>query len=143
MPLRFGAKMSAQSGTPIDANVIVRKTVRDAVQSFGESVVPLGDSAWIEIDGVHIILNTVRSQVFNPDLFTNMGIDPRSMRLLVVKSTNHFHNAFEPIAADILYAEVDGPYPSDPVHNPYYKLRRAIWPRVEYPHDTDELEHAS
>ena len=42
--LRFGAKMSAVAGDPIDADVIVRNVVRNAVQSFGTSVVPLGDS---------------------------------------------------------------------------------------------------
>ena len=72
-----------------------------------------------------------------------MGIDPTTMRVLIVKSTNHFHDAFAPIAADILYAEIASPYPSDPATNPYTKLHRAIWPRVLDPHTIEELEHAS
>lgn len=134
LPLRFGAKMSANAGDPIDATVIVRKCVRKAVQSFGDSIVPLGDSVWIEIDGIDVVLNTVRSQVFNPDIFVNMGIDPLTKQLLVVKSTNHFHDAFAKIAAGILYAAVDGPYPNDPVNNDYSTLTRAIWPRIDNPH---------
>lgn len=133
--LRFGGKMSDQAGDPIDADVIVRKTVRDAVQSFGASVVPLGDSVWIEIDGIHVILNTVRSQVFSPDLFTNMGIDINKMRMLFVKSTNHFHAAFEPIAAEILYVAINGPYPNEPKTTAYKHLSREIWPRIENPHN--------
>ena len=132
--LRFGAKMSEGSGTPIDADVIVRKAVRDAVQSFGTSVVPLGDSVWIEVEGIDVILNTVRSQVFNPDIFSNLGINPVSKSLLVVKSTNHFHDAFSRISGEILYAAVNGPYPSDPAANDYKHLSRDIWPRVEDPH---------
>ena len=76
----------------------------------------------------------MRSQVFNPDIFTNLGIDPSSKAVLVVKSTNHFHDAFSRISNDILYAAVDGPYPNDPATNDYKALTRAIWPRVENPH---------
>ena len=134
LTLRFGGKMSNKGGEPIDAEVRVRNLVRDATQSFGQSIVPLGDCAWIEMNGVDVILNTVRSQVFSPDLFTNLGIDIQSKSLLVVKSTNHFHAAFSTITESILYAAVDGPYPNDPVTNDYKKLNREIWPRAENPH---------
>jgi microcystin degradation protein MlrC len=137
LPLRFGGKMSAAAGEPIDAKVTVRKVVRDAVQSFGTSVVPLGDSVTICVAGIAVVLNTVRSQIFSPDAFSNMGIDPLSKKILVVKSTNHFHDAFSRIAADILYAAVEGPYPNDPARNDYRNLSRAIWPRVEDPHTKD------
>jgi microcystin degradation protein MlrC len=132
--LRFGAKMSEFAGDPIDADVIVRKVKRNAVQSFGQSIVPIGDAAWIEVGGVDVILNSVRSQVFNPDIFFNMGIDPKEKALLVVKSTNHFHDAFSRISPEILYVAIDGPYPNNPVTNNYTNLERQIWPRVENPH---------
>lgn len=135
LKLRFGAKMSADGGAPIDAEVKVVRTMRDAVQSFGQSVVPLGDAVWIQLAGIDVILNSVRSQVFNPDVFSNFGIDPVAKRLLVVKSTNHFHDAFSRIASEILYAAVSGPYPNDPKTNNYTHLKRSIWPLVENPHD--------
>ena len=132
--LRFGAKMSQFAGEPMDAYVIVRRAVRDAVQSFGQSIVPLGDAVWIEVGGIDVILNSVRSQVFNPDIFSNFGINPKSKKTLIVKSTNHFYDAFSRISQDILYAAVDGPYPNDPKTNSYSNLTRDIWPRVENPH---------
>ncbi|MFT4729155.1 MAG: microcystin degradation protein MlrC [Granulosicoccus sp.] len=135
LTLRFGGKMSDKAGEPIDAEVLVRNLVRQATQSFGESVVPLGDSAWITVNGVDVILNTVRSQVFNPDVFSNLGIDPLQKSILVVKSTNHFHDAFAHIASDIFYAAVDGPYPNNPISNDYQNLTREIWPRAENPHN--------
>ena len=130
-PLRFGGKMSAAGGEPIDATVVVRNVVRDATQSFGESIVPLGDSVWIQVDDIDVILNSVRSQVFNPDIFSNLGIDPASRSVLVVKSTNHFHAAFSLLTPSIIYAAVDGPYPNDPATNSYQHLKRDIWPRVQ------------
>ena len=132
--LRFGAKLSEFAGEPLDADVIVRQTMREAVQSFGQSVVPLGDAVWIEVGGIDVILNSVRSQVFNPDAFSNFGIDLKKKKILVVKSTNHFYDAFSRISDDILYAAVDGPYPSQPETNAYHNLMRKIWPRIENPH---------
>jgi microcystin degradation protein MlrC len=113
----------------------VVRLVRNAMQSFGDSKVPLGDCAVIRVDGIEVILNTVRSQVFNPDIFTNLGIDPMSKKILVVKSTNHFHDAFAPIAGRIIYASIDGPYPNNPATNDYKHLNRDIWPRVASPHE--------
>lgn len=135
LQLRFGGKMSAGSGEPLDAEVIVHGTRAAALQSFGDSVVPLGASVWIEVGGIDVILNTVRSQVFNPDIFSNFGIDPLVKSVLVVKSTNHFQEAFSHIASEILYVAIDGPYPNNPVTNEYKHLTRAIWPRVEDPHN--------
>jgi microcystin degradation protein MlrC len=140
MPLRFGGKTSATAGAPIDAEVEVIRIVRNAEQSFGDSRVPLGDAVAIRIGGVEIILNSVRSQAFSPDLFSNLGIDPSTRRILIVKSTNHFRAAFAPIAAEILYASIDGLYPSNPLTNGYSKLSRPVWPIVENPHG--EMESA-
>ena len=133
--LRFGAKMSEFAGEPLDGDVVVKRTMRDAVQSFGQSIVPLGDAVWIEVGGIDVILNSVRSQVFNSDVFSNFGIDPLRKELLVIKSTNHFHDAFSRMSDDILYAAVDGPYPNTPETNAYTNLTREIWPRVENPHE--------
>ena len=132
--LRFGAKMSQFSGEPLDMDVVVRRAMCDAVQSFGQSVVPLGDAVWIKVNGVDLILNSVRSQVFNPDVFSNFGIDVSRKKILVVKSTNHFQDAFSKISQNILYAAIDGPYPNRPETNLYCNLTREIWPRVENPH---------
>jgi microcystin degradation protein MlrC len=137
--LRFGGKMSDQAGEPIDADIIVKKISRDAVQSFGGSIVPIGDAVTIQMKGVELILNTVRSQVFNPDIFWNMDINPLKKDFLVVKSTNHFYDAFSPIASEIVYATVDGPYPNDPVTNNYTQISRPIWPINKTPHGSAEV----
>lgn len=131
--LRFGGKTSSTAGDPIDATVTVLRNQRDAVQSFGESVVPLGDCWVIRLGGIDVVLNSNRSQAFSPDLFTNLGIDVTSKKVLVVKSTNRFYGAFSKIAAQVLYASVDGPYPNNPKTTPYTRLTRPIWPIVSNP----------
>lgn len=132
-PLRFGGKVSASAGDPMDAMVTVKYLQRKATQSFGTSIVSLGDAACIEFEGIEVILNTARTQVYDPDIFSNMGIDPMTKTLLVVKSTNHFAAAFAPIAESILYVAVEGPYPSTPETNDYRHLSRDLWPRCADP----------
>lgn len=142
LPLRFGAKMSPDGGVPIDAEVTVRNLVRDAVQSFGSSSVPMGDAAWITVGGIDVVLSTVRSQTFCPDAFPNLGIDFAGKHILVVKSTNHFQAAFSKVASRILYVAVAGSYPSDLSTNNYTRLTRPIWPRVEDPFRAAKSEAA-
>ncbi|OJF94104.1 hypothetical protein AX760_12660 [Pararhizobium antarcticum] len=75
------------------------RLVRDAQMQFGKSRVPFGDAAHIRLGGIDIILNSTRAQGFDPSLFSTLGIDPLSRKILVIKSTNHFHAAFSKIAA--------------------------------------------
>lgn len=133
--LRFGGKSGPLGGEPIDARVTVMKTLAEGWQSFGPSRVTLGASAVVRIEGteIDIILNTNRTQTFEPDIFSNIGIDPMKKNVLVVKSTNHFHAGFVPIAAEIIYVAAPSSYPSNPRTTSYRKLSRAIWPRVENP----------
>ncbi|WP_131195656.1 M81 family metallopeptidase [Lichenihabitans psoromatis] len=134
--LRFGGKAGPDGGAPIDADVTVLKAVPEGWQSFGASRVTLGATAVIRIEGtaVEVILNTNRTQTFEPDIFSNLGIDPAAKAILLVKSTNHFHAGFAPVAAEIIYIDAGAPYPSDPRRTVYRKLTRPLWPRVDDPH---------
>lgn len=134
IPLRFGAKSAPGTGQPIDGLVKVVKVVPQAEQAFGASFVPIGDSVHIRIKGIDVILNSTRAQSFDPSVFSALGIDPASRKILVIKSTNHFHAAFARIAAEIIYCSAGSPYPNDPATNAYRKAPRDIWPMVADPH---------
>jgi microcystin degradation protein MlrC len=136
LQLRFGGKAGPDAGAPIDARVEIVKATPQSWQSFGASRVKLGPTALVRLEGsaVEVILNTNRTQTFEPDIFSNLGLDPMSKAMLLVKSTNHFHAGFAPIAADIIYIDAGAPYPSHPRETNYRKLAREIWPRVENPH---------
>ena len=130
-PLRFGGKIGPASGLPIDAEVTVIGLKRDCWQSFGPTQVPLGDCAAVRIGGVEVVLITKRTQALGLELFSNLGIDPHTKKLVVVKSTNHFMAAFGPIAKQVLYIESDGPLSRDYRKIPYKKVQRPIWPLDE------------
>jgi microcystin degradation protein MlrC len=126
--LRFGGKIGPASGQPIDADVKVIGLAEDCWQSFGPTQVKLGDCAAIRVGGVEIVLITNRTQALGLELFRNVGIEPTTKKLLVVKSTNHFHAAFGPIADRVLYVESDGPLPRQYERIPYTRVQRPIWP---------------
>lgn len=127
-PLRFGGKIGPQSGMPIDAEVEVIALAQNAWQSFGPTQVPVGDCAGIRVDGVEIVLITKRTQAVGLELFSNVGIDPLSKSILVVKSTNHFMAAYGPIAKRVIYVDSDAPISRDYRKIPYTRVDRPIWP---------------
>ena len=139
--VRLGGKLGSASGDPVDANVTVMNLVRDAYQPFGKSLAPLGNMAWLRIgesddDAIDVAVNDHRVQSFHPDCFSAVGIDPHKRRGLIVKSTQHFHAGFAPLAAEILYVSAPGTGSMDMRALPYTRVTRALWPLVEDPHGT-------
>ena len=127
-PLRIGGKIGPASGQPVDAMVEVTALAQDCWQTFGPTQVPLGNCAAVKIGGVEVVLITKRTQALGLELFSNVGIDPRARKILVVKSTNHFMAAFGPIAKRVIYVESDAPLARDYRKIVYTKVKRPIWP---------------
>ena len=125
LPFRFGGKTARSSGPPVDAEVEVIRCVPNAHQTFAGAIVPLGDVASIRMGGVEAVLISTRAQAMGIDLFSNLGIDPKQRKILVVKSNQHFYASFSQIAAQVIYAEGDGPLPRD--------VRKLPWTRIAAP----------
>ena len=126
--LRFGGKIAATSGDPIDAMVTVTKLVRNATQTFGKALSNVGDAAAIDVNGIAVVLIDNRTQALGSDLFTNLGIDLAARRIVVVKSTNHFFASFSKVAEEVLYMDAPGPLPRDFLRLPYTRVERPKWP---------------
>lgn len=133
LALRIGGKMGPTSGDPLDLTGRVTKLAADAQQTFDGNPSPLGDAAAFEVEGVHIVLISTRDQAFGTDLFTNLGIDPATKRLVVVKSSQHFYAGFGPIAKRVVYINGPGALQADFTKLPYRNLRRRLWPMVDDP----------
>ncbi len=133
--LRLGGKMGPMSGDPLDLRVTVTRVVPDAMQSFGHGPdrarSRLGDAVALHAHGIDIVVNSIRTQVYAPDAFTNLGIDPTQKKILVVKSTQHFYTGFAPIATQILYVAAPGALQTDFAALPYRRVDRSLWPLSE------------
>lgn len=134
LELRVGGKCGPTSGDPLDLRVSVRRVVKNGSQSFGPSRNQTGDIVWVRSDqGIDLVLNSVRTQVFHPDAFTQLGIDLTEYRIVVVKSTQHFYAGFKPIASEVYYVSGPGALSSDYAAIPLTKRTAPYWPRVDDP----------
>lgn len=129
LPMRLGGKTSPMSGDPLDAWCEV-KTLQPAMVMTGlaGTAVPLGDCALVDVQGVEVVLISRRSQAMGTDLFTQLGCDLATRRLVVVKSSQHFRAAFAPLSVRVFYANAPGSVTADLRLLPYRHLRRPKWP---------------
>jgi len=127
LSMRLGGKLGPVSGDPLDAAVVVRGLLRDArVPGLSGSEDALGDCALLAIGGVEVVANARRTQAFSTELFTQFGIDLRARRILVVKSSQHFHAAFSPIAAQVIHVDAPGTLTQDLAALPFVRARPEV-----------------
>lgn len=133
MRVRLGGKVDVTSGQPVDLEVTVRGAGEDLHQMMGETRMNMGAAVWLEADGVHLIVNDTRTQAFHPVGFTSLGLDLSALRAIVVKSSQHFHAGFAPIASEVIYIAGPGAITPDYANIPYTKRDGAYWPKVDDP----------
>ena len=137
LELRLGGKMGPMSGDPLDLRVTVSGIIRDMKQQWTQTEGPIaidcGDAVALHCQGIDIIVNSSRGQVFSPTVFSNFGIDPGSKRLLVVKSTQHFYAGFSPIADEIIYMAGPGAIPPRFTEIPYQRADLNKYPWLDDP----------
>jgi len=143
--LRIGGKLGPSSGDPMDVTATVIGLADEVTQALGNTLkLSLGRCAAIRIHldreqetpdtGVEVVLSQERVQAFAPNLFTELGIDPTSKQVLVVKSTQHFYAAFARISNAILYAGDQGALQGDIKTIRYRALDTSrMWPMADDP----------
>ena len=137
LDIRLGGKMGPMSGDPLDLNVTVIGVIPDMYQEFPQTgkviPTPCGDSVALRCNGIDIIVNSIRTQVFSPKVFTNFGIDIAQKRLLVVKSTQHFYAAYAPVASEIIYMAAPGAISPVFTEIPFKRVDLNKFPWVDNP----------
>jgi microcystin degradation protein MlrC len=92
------------------------------------AVTRLGRTALVSVDDVLVMLCEEPAQVIDPAIFGMVGIDPRTMRVLGIKSSVHYRAGFASIAAGMIDADCGGLSSSALTRFPYHNLRRPIFP---------------
>ena len=128
LDLRIGGKTGKFSGLPLDVTATVTALAEKPRQFVFGAAAPLGHSAAIRVEGIDVVLNSIRQQTFSLECFTELGIDPKTKKILAVKSAQHFHAAFAPIAARILYVDAPGALSTDYQQYPFKRMRRPMAP---------------
>jgi microcystin degradation protein MlrC len=91
--------------------------------------VALGPTAVLRLgDRIDVVTTSTRMHTIDLQVFLSQGIDPLARTVLVVKSSQHFRAAFEPIAREVMLVDAGGLCSTDASRFSYAKLRRPIWP---------------
>jgi len=117
------------SDAPVQGEFTVRAVSDGVVTLKGPMMtgvtVRLGACACLEIDGVLVAVSSGKKQLLDRELFRLVGITPEAMKIVVVKSSNHFRADFTPIASHIIVAKAAGPMAADPADLPWTRLSPA------------------
>lgn len=139
LQVRLGGKTGPSSGDPLDIDVTVRSIREEYLHVFPQRSGPhaqyaVGDVVALSHRGIDIVVGSKRCQCFDPGIFTDLGIDATRKRLLLVKSTQHFHGAFAPMAGEIIYMSAPGAVPPDPRQIRYRQLDTSrLYPWLKEP----------
>jgi microcystin degradation protein MlrC len=135
LPLRIGGKCGPASGDPLDVVATVKAFRANHDQrGLGPARSQLGDSVWLDVGGIDVVLNSTRTQVFAPDAFTGLGIDLKSKKIIALKSSWHFQAQFGPIVDHVIAVATPGAIQMDFASIDYRKKRdQHFFPRESNP----------
>jgi microcystin degradation protein MlrC len=110
--IKLGGKTDSLHGTPIACTAYVR-TLTDGNVTLeapmgGGSVLRLGRTAGLLIDGVDVIVISRGEQTFDRTPLVLHGIDPLTRKLVALKSSHHFRSGFQALAAGIVTTDPPG-----------------------------------
>jgi microcystin degradation protein MlrC len=94
----------------------------------------LGKSCALNIEGIRVAVVSGKAQLLDRELLRMVGINAEEMKIIVVKSSNHFRADFTPLVADpvrdVIVAKAAGPMAADAGDLPWKKLSSSISPRL-------------
>jgi len=76
--------------------------------------------------GVRVVLASRKVQAADQEMFRHLGVEPRTQRILALKSSVHFRADFEPIAREVLVVRSPGPALADPAEFKWTRLRKDV-----------------
>ncbi|MEM7215831.1 MAG: M81 family metallopeptidase [Pseudomonadota bacterium] len=136
--LRIGGKTAPESGSPVDLAVKVMNIKSGIGQHLGNGLEPLGTVVWLRAsDNFDILINNLRTQVYHPEAFEQLGIDLAQKSVVAVKSLFHFYAPFEKIAAKVIQVATPGGTCPDFRSIKYTKRDGNYWPNEEDPFEKE------
>lgn len=134
LELALGTAVPTFTGRPSDPPVQGRYTVRALADGrvtlkgpmMTGVALTLGPCALLETDGVLVAVVSGKMQLMDRELLRILGVQAEAMKIIVVKSSNHFRADFTPIASRILVAKAAGPMAADPADLPWKQLGAGI-----------------
>jgi microcystin degradation protein MlrC len=87
-----------------------------------------GPTAVIEVNGILILVVSLRGQLLDLEQFKAFGIRPENKRVVALKSMQHFRAAFEPLAGEVIVCDGGALCTLDYARLPFVKVPRPLFP---------------
>ena len=87
---------------------------------------------WLRLPGqIDLLINNLRTQVYHPEAFEQMGIQLAEKRLIVVKSLFHFYGPFSQISPNVIFCATPGRVNPDTSAIRFTRRAPDYWPLVD------------
>lgn len=121
--LTFGAKFDTKTSSPITATGIVKSYIKD----WSTHGMLTGDIALFHSCGVDIVISEAHIGYTVPELFMDLGVDPRDVEIVVCK-LGYLTHPHELVAKRSIMALSKGSTNEDLASIDYKKVKRPIFP---------------
>ena len=109
--IEIGGRYDDLHGAPLAVSAYV-KTLGDGGFRWQKMLrgvqAGLGRMARLVVGGIDVIVSSNRSQTFDAEVFTHLGIDVLRYDIVALKSSHHFRAGFQDLAAEIVTADPPG-----------------------------------
>jgi len=121
--IALGGKSGVSGSRPFDARFRVLNLSDGCFQATGPmlagSQMDLGPVALLETGGVRVVVASKPVQAMDQSMFRHLSIEPNASAIIALKSSVHFRNDFQEMAAAILIIAAPGPVTADLADLPF------------------------
>jgi microcystin degradation protein MlrC len=117
LQLTIGAKVDRMHGEPVsvsgrvaalsDGRFVCERSDHHFAARYGINVA-MGPSAWLQVDGVSVLLTTDKTPPMDLAMLRHIGIEPELQQMIVVKSAVAYRTAYLPIAGGVIEVDTAG-----------------------------------
>lgn len=131
--LQVGGKADKQHGESVSIHGKVRLIhdghfIETEPRHGGQKYHNQGLTAVVAVRDSLVVLTSNRQTPFSLQQLLSLGIDPKAMRMIVVKAAIAYRAAYEPIAGEIIEVDTPGLTAVNPLHFSYRHVRRPLFP---------------
>jgi len=84
--------------------------------------------AVLQVGGISLALSERPAPTIDQEIYRHLGLEPRTAKIVQVKSPGGFRAVYGPFAAGIFEIDTPGPTDSELTRLPFRKIRRPLWP---------------
>ena len=134
--LRVGGKLDPDYATPVrvtgKVKLISDGEFRYKGRVYTGRLVKMGRAVVLSIGRIRLLISQQPVPTTDPELYRSHGIEPRDMKLVLVKSPLGMRTEYEPIARSIIIVNSPGCCSPDLTSLPFVRMPRPMFPFDEF-----------